>query len=110
DTLVFTNLTQDHLDYHGSMDEYRRAKGLAFAQLGSGYHARQPKFAILNSDDEAHHYFKQITPAQVLTYGIEQKADIRATNLRMSHSGTSFTVESYQGREDFNIQLLGKFN
>lgn len=109
-TVVFTNLTQDHLDYHGSMDEYRRAKGLIFAHLGNRYDDKDLKFAILNSDDESHPYFQQITPAQVVTYGIDKEANIRAKNVRMTQSGTSFTVDSFQGIEDFHIQMLGKFN
>jgi UDP-N-acetylmuramoyl-L-alanyl-D-glutamate--2,6-diaminopimelate ligase len=110
-TVVFSNLTQDHLDYHCTMEEYKRAKGLIFAQLGNRYSDEDPKYAILNADDEAHHYYKQITPAQVLTYGIDDsKADIWAKNIRLTGQGTSFTVECYNGQEEFHLQLLGKFN
>lgn len=53
DVAVFSNLTQDHLDYHHTMEDYRRAKGLLFAQLGNAYNHTRPKFAVLNADDAA---------------------------------------------------------
>jgi UDP-N-acetylmuramoyl-L-alanyl-D-glutamate--2,6-diaminopimelate ligase len=110
-TIVFTNLTQDHLDYHGTMEEYKRAKGLIFSQLGNKYDKDDLKYAILNADDEAHYYYKQITAAQVLTYGINhQDVDIWAKNIKLTGQGTSFTVECFSGTEDFNLHMLGKFN
>jgi UDP-N-acetylmuramoyl-L-alanyl-D-glutamate--2,6-diaminopimelate ligase len=110
-TVVFTNLTQDHLDYHGTMEEYKRAKGLIFAQLGNKYDQDDLKYAILNADDDAHHYYKQITPAQVLTYGIDHpNVDIWAKNITLTGQGTSFTVECFSGKEEFHLHMLGKFN
>jgi UDP-N-acetylmuramoyl-L-alanyl-D-glutamate--2,6-diaminopimelate ligase len=110
-TVVFTNLTQDHLDYHGTMEEYKRAKGLIFAHLGNRYDGGNAHFAILNADDEAHHYYQQITPAQVITYGIDNhKADIWAKNIQITSQGTTFSVESFKGTETFQLKMLGKFN
>lgn len=109
--LIFTNLTQDHLDHHGTMEEYKRVKGLAFAQLGNTYQPNRPKYAILNADDPATPYYKEITPAHTLTYGIDAvHVDVRATNIQMDHQGTRFLVESFKGQEEFNVGLLGKFN
>src|SRR5690606_31685164 len=59
DVAVFTNLTQDHLDYHKSMDDYKRAKGLLFSGLGHFYNHQKPKFAVLNSDDLASEEYKK---------------------------------------------------
>ncbi|GAA3323094.1 hypothetical protein GCM10020331_045590 [Ectobacillus funiculus] len=73
DVAVFTNLTQDHLDYHKTMDEYKRAKGLLFAQLGNSYQHNHVKYAILNSDDEASKDYIMSTQATVITYGIDTK-------------------------------------
>lgn len=53
DIAVFTNLTQDHLDFHKTMDRYRQAKSLFFSQLGNAYIENRPKYAVLNADDEA---------------------------------------------------------
>jgi UDP-N-acetylmuramoyl-L-alanyl-D-glutamate--2,6-diaminopimelate ligase len=57
DIAVFTNLSQDHLDYHKTMEEYRSAKGLLFAQLGNAYFKKNPKFAVINMDDSSADYF-----------------------------------------------------
>ena len=92
DIAVFTNLTQDHLDYHKTMDEYSRAKGLLFSQLGNTFHDHKPKFAVLNADDAASQEYKSITAARVITYGIDHEADFRATNIKMDVNGTSFDL------------------
>lgn len=109
---VFTNLTQDHLDYHRTMEEYRAAKGLLFSQLGNRYEddPADNRYAILNVDDKASAYFARITPAQVITYGIEQSADVRAENIRQSADGTRFALRTFRGDADLHLQLAGKFN
>lgn len=65
DVAVFTNLTQDHLDYHQTMHHYRWSKGLLFAQLGNRFDHRRPKFAILNADDAASEEYKKVRPQQL---------------------------------------------
>ncbi|GGK15655.1 UDP-N-acetylmuramoyl-L-alanyl-D-glutamate--2,6-diaminopimelate ligase [Caldalkalibacillus thermarum] len=108
---IFTNLTQDHLDYHQSMEEYKRAKGLLFSQLGNGISERDLKYAILNADDPASSYYAKITPAQVLTYGIKsERADIKAADITLSPRGVSFTVHYGTEQEQFNVPLVGMFN
>lgn len=107
---VFTNLTQDHLDYHKTMEEYRKAKGLLFSQLGNAFNHEKPKFAVLNSDDPASDEFAMLTTAHILTYGIDNHADLQAINIAMSASGTSFDLVSPFGVKKVNIQLIGKFS
>lgn len=107
---VFTNLTQDHLDYHKTMEEYRKAKGLLFSQLGNAFNHANPKFAVLNSDDPASEEFAMLTSAHILTYGIDNHADLQATNISMTASGTSFDLVSPFGIRRVNIQLIGKFS
>lgn len=110
-TVVFSNLTQDHLDYHGTMANYKQAKGLLFAQLGNRYDPEDLKFAILNADDPAYETYRTYTPAQVLTYGIHNRqADIKAKNIVLTPQGTSFTVEYLQEEENIEVRLLGQFN
>ncbi|WP_318504900.1 UDP-N-acetylmuramoyl-L-alanyl-D-glutamate--2,6-diaminopimelate ligase [Bacillus sp. T3] len=109
-TAVFTNLTQDHLDYHHTMEEYKRAKGLLFSQLGNTFDVKTPKFAILNVDDEASLGYEKSTAAHILTYGIDFEADLRATNIRMNASGTSFELKTPIGIEKVTMKLIGKFN
>ncbi|MGA9173411.1 MAG: UDP-N-acetylmuramoyl-L-alanyl-D-glutamate--2,6-diaminopimelate ligase [Thermoactinomyces sp.] len=109
---VFTNLTQDHLDYHETMEKYREAKGLLFSQLGNHYDSdpRHHSYAVLNADDAAATYFKKITPAQVVTYGIEKPADVRAENIRITQAGTTFTLKTFRGEAEISLKLIGKFN
>ena len=107
---VFTNLTQDHLDYHKTMDEYRRAKGLLFAQLGNKFDANTPKYAVLNIDDEATAEYIKTTSAHLITYGIDNKADIQAKNINMTASGTQFDLITPLGTHQVAIQLIGKFS
>lgn len=110
DVAVFTNLTQDHLDYHKTMDEYQRAKSLLFAQLGNTFNQQKAKFAVLNADDPASSLFKRSTAAHVVTYGIDSKADIQAENIQMNASGTEFEVVFGNRRYPVNIQFIGKFS
>lgn len=110
DIAVFTNLTQDHLDYHHTMEEYRRAKSLLFSQLGNTYDHKKPKYAVLNIDDKASEKFQKETAAHIITYGIDNEADFFATNIQMNASGTKFTLNSPEGKHQVNLQLIGKFS
>ncbi|WP_028398914.1 UDP-N-acetylmuramoyl-L-alanyl-D-glutamate--2,6-diaminopimelate ligase [Ectobacillus panaciterrae] len=110
DVAVFTNLTQDHLDYHRTMEEYKHAKGLLFAQLGNSYHHNRMKYAVLNNDDLVSEDFKIATQATVITYGIDTKSDIMATDIEMTSAGTSFTLVTPQDTVKVTMKLIGKFN
>lgn len=115
-TAVFTNLTQDHLDYHGTMENYKQAKALLFSQLGQS--VSEGKTAILNADDKATEYYKQITAANILTYGIDNDADYRAENIEYFHDKTEFDIvypeKDSQGnkvaKERISVPFVGKFN
>ncbi|MFB9325426.1 UDP-N-acetylmuramoyl-L-alanyl-D-glutamate--2,6-diaminopimelate ligase [Paenibacillus aurantiacus] len=111
-TAVFTNLTQDHLDYHGSMERYAQAKGLLFSRLGNEYGTEESDraYAVLNADDAASETFAKMTAAEVITYGVDSPADVRATDIRITAHGTSFRVETFQGSSDITLQMAGKFN
>ncbi|MBE4908824.1 UDP-N-acetylmuramoyl-L-alanyl-D-glutamate--2,6-diaminopimelate ligase [Bacillus luteolus] len=107
---VFTNLTQDHLDFHKSMDDYRRAKGLLFSGLGNSFNHRKPKFAILNSDDISSREYQKSTAATVITYGIDNNSDIMAKDISMTSSGTAFTLVTPFGLKTVKTKLVGKFS
>ena len=111
-TAVFTNLTQDHLDYHRTMDAYEAAKGLLFSRLGNDYGTfpEERHFAVINADDPATERLAKLTSAELITYGIEQAADLRAKEIDISPRGTSFTVESLHGTYRVNLRLAGKYN
>jgi UDP-N-acetylmuramoyl-L-alanyl-D-glutamate--2,6-diaminopimelate ligase len=101
---VFTNLTLDHLDYHGTFENYRDAKKMLFDNLADS------AIAVVNADDENAAYMASSTKAAVYTYGQHTDADFRIENLKISLSGTEFTI-SYKGQV-FNVitSLFGAFN
>jgi UDP-N-acetylmuramoyl-L-alanyl-D-glutamate--2,6-diaminopimelate ligase len=111
-TAVFTNVTQDHLDYHGTMENYIAAKGLLFSGLGNGFNGDPEacKFAVLNADDQASAVFRKLTAAQVLTYGIREDADVQAEEVRLSPRGTTFRAITYKGTAEMQIGMVGIFN
>ncbi len=103
---VFTNLTQDHLDYHITMGNYFKAKAMLFEMLKEG------DFAVINADDEYAKDFLNIIPKGVrtYTYGVKNKADIKAENIDFSIDGAKLTVEFNAGKENLNLHLNGMFS
>lgn len=108
DIAIFTNLTHDHLDYHGTMENYSAAKGLLFAQLGQ--QLDQKKFAILNSDDPWSGKMAEMTAFPILTYGIKEKADFRASSVGQQTDRTHFTLHAPDGKFAVEMPLIGEFN
>ena len=109
DIAVFTNLSQDHLDYHKDMEDYLRAKTLLFTGLGNSY-GKQFKYAVLNQDDVHSEIIAKSTSQPIVTYGIEEQADITATNIQYDTKGMRFTLETPMESISINTKLIGKFN
>lgn len=111
-TAVFTNLTQDHLDYHETMEAYRAAKGLFFSRLGNEYpqDPTERSYAVLNVDDAASDYFAKLTSAETITYGVDHQADVRASSISVAARGTTFHIETFRGSADITLRMVGKFN
>lgn len=107
---VFTNLSQDHLDYHKTMEAYRNAKGLLFAQLGNTYLNKERKIAVLNIDDPASSEYEKMTAAEIVTYGIDQECDVRASNIKITSQGTSFDVNAFGKEATVQLKMIGKFS
>ncbi|WP_456275006.1 UDP-N-acetylmuramoyl-L-alanyl-D-glutamate--2,6-diaminopimelate ligase [Bacillus sp. AK031] len=110
DVAVFTNITQDHLDYHRTMEEYKSAKSLLFSQLGNSYDSKRSKVAIINRDDPSAEFFIRSTAAHVVTYGLSTLADFCAEDIELRPNGSSFTLITPNESIKMNIQLAGKFN
>ena len=110
DVAVFTNLTQDHLDYHKTMEEYKHAKGLLFAQLGNSYNHNREKYAVLNNDDAVTAEYMRSTAATVVTYGIDTTSDVMAKDIVMTSGGTTFTLVTPYESVNVTMKLIGKFN
>ncbi|WP_226037933.1 UDP-N-acetylmuramoyl-L-alanyl-D-glutamate--2,6-diaminopimelate ligase [Aquibacillus saliphilus] len=110
DIAVFTNLSQDHLDYHDTMEDYLRAKSLLFSQLGNNYDTNKPKFAVINTDDPYNKALIKSTSQPVVTYGIDSNADVRATDVKLNADGSSFMLHTSKGKLAINSKLVGKFS
>ncbi len=89
---LFTNLTQDHLDYHKTLDAYFECKSRLFSALSP------EKPAILNADDPWTEKLKKKILSKVITYGIERPSDLKAAGIENKPASTSFRVE-YQGQK-----------
>lgn len=97
---IFTNLTRDHLDYHGTVENYMNAKKAFFDMLPSD------AFALVNIDDKAGRYMVQNTKAKVFTYSLRSDADYRGRVLETRLDGTLMTLN---GRE-LEVRFTGRFN
>jgi UDP-N-acetylmuramoyl-L-alanyl-D-glutamate--2,6-diaminopimelate ligase len=112
DLAVVTNITHDHLDYHGSYEAYREAKAELFTWLGEGGEKEggPPKAAILNLEDMSYEFLSGVATTRQVTYGKEPGADVFADGLISDVDGLRFMVH---GR-DFDIQvqspLIGGYN
>ncbi len=105
DVAVFTNLSRDHLDYHGDMENYSAAKKMLFQMPGLQH-------AVINADDAFGRLLINGLPQSLHTvsYGIEADSDVHATNLIFSPHGIAFDVVTPWGNGTVNSTLLGRFN
>src|SRR5437667_990269 len=108
---VFTNLTQDHLDFHGTMESYFDSKAKLFAQLGSQREKSKP-VAIVNIDDRhGEQLLNKIDKrVAVFTYGLSARGDFRASNYRVEFSGTSYQLDAHGKSYLVRVPLIGRFN
>jgi UDP-N-acetylmuramoyl-L-alanyl-D-glutamate--2,6-diaminopimelate ligase len=109
DVAIFTNLSQDHLDYHKTMKEYFEAKTKLFLALGS---MRKRGRAVVNMDNE---YGRRLIARlggenAVVTYGVSSDAAIRALDVRVSADGTYFVVRTPHGSVPVALPLIGRYN
>lgn len=108
DIAVFTTLSSDHLDFHGTPDEYLAAKGRLFAMLDESVDKGVANTAVLNADEPASAYLRSCTRTRAITYGIEREADVRAWGIEIEGLGSVFTVVGPFGRVDARIPLAGR--
>src|SRR4051812_4123202 len=111
DVAVFTNLTQDHLDFHGTMENYFEAKAKLFALLPDQKKKRKA-VAVINIDDrygaKLVDRFEKEVP--VVTYGMGARADFRASSYRMEFGGTSYQLDAKGKSYLVRVPLIGRFN
>jgi UDP-N-acetylmuramoyl-L-alanyl-D-glutamate--2,6-diaminopimelate ligase len=101
-TAVFTNLTRDHLDFHLTMDEYFSAKQILFR--------RGPAFAVINQDDPYGQRIETPSRTEVITYGLEKDAGVRASKISSTFDGLKFDVVAGKIRFPVESPLIGRIN
>ena len=97
DVGVFTNLTQDHLDFHKTMENYRDAKAILFDICKKG---------VINTDDKNGEFIAKNAKCEVMTYGIDESADINAKNVTLEQKGVSFEIND----KKYSLAIPGKFS
>ena len=103
---VLTNLTQDHLDYHITMENYFNAKAILFKNLKEGC------FAVINIDDEYGQRFLNVVPEEVrkYTYGVKNTADVMAKDIEFSLNGAEFTLVTKDDEYKVSLHMNGMFS
>ncbi len=107
DAAIYTNLTHDHLDFHGTMEEYLKAKLKLFEMLEEG--KKQDRFKIINVDDEYSDKVRATGPGKVITYGLHD-AEVSARNIMMDLNHASFVLSLPDGQVSITTNLPGGFN
>jgi UDP-N-acetylmuramoyl-L-alanyl-D-glutamate--2,6-diaminopimelate ligase len=100
---TFTNLTQDHLDFHGSMESYFRAKRMLFDR-------RLATHGVVNADDEYGRRLAGEAEIDIITYALESAADVTARNVVMKRSGSVFRCATPAGEIEVRVPIAGRFN
>ena len=101
DVLVWTNLTPEHLDHHGSFDAYREAKASLVRRAGA---------AVLNRDDPNYPAFAAAAPAAVITFGLDARADVRAEAIVDEPGALGFLLVTAEGRWPARLPMVGHYN
>jgi UDP-N-acetylmuramyl-tripeptide synthetase len=109
DVGVFTNLTQDHLNYHGTIEKYRDAKLQLFRMLGEPG-VKGNKAAVLNLDDPSTGYFRDACAVPVWTYGLDRNGTVRADQVETWSKGSKLVLHTPKGEAPLSLKLAGQFN
>ncbi|MFH1360075.1 MAG: UDP-N-acetylmuramoyl-L-alanyl-D-glutamate--2,6-diaminopimelate ligase [Candidatus Omnitrophota bacterium] len=104
DSAIFTNLTQDHLDYHQTMENYFEAKAKLFQGLSP------EATAVINADDPYGKRLMNLTKAKVMTYGFDPSCDVKVRDLDLNAANSTMTVVTPQGPIAIKTELIGRYN
>jgi UDP-N-acetylmuramoyl-L-alanyl-D-glutamate--2,6-diaminopimelate ligase len=112
DVGVVTNITHEHLDQHGSFENYRAAKARLFQSLEKTLPKPQgnPRLAVLNRDDSSYEYLSGIVRTPLVSYGLNATADIRAESVKYSPQGIHFNAVAPDFRIPVSSPLVGQYN
>ena len=101
ETAVLTNITQDHLDFHKTMENYAKAKAKLFRMSNS---------AAINDDDDYAELMKKSASGTVISYSIDKKSPLQAKNIRMSERGVIFDIQSGGNTHEIRLGIPGRFS
>lgn len=112
DIAVVTNITHEHLDYHGSYEGYRNAKARLFTSLKDTHQKSEgnPRFAVLNADDGAYTFLDGIVKGNKCSYSIQGNGTVNASSIRYSPQGSDFVIEVNKAIISVHCNLPGDFN
>ena len=110
DCAVLTNITQDHLDFHKTMENYRDAKSLLFERLGAKDDAKGNKHAVFNMDDASSAVIKARTRVPQLTYGMGSENDIYPVSYQVAAKAMELKLATPAGEVQLHLKITGEFN
>ncbi|WP_376789558.1 UDP-N-acetylmuramoyl-L-alanyl-D-glutamate--2,6-diaminopimelate ligase [Thermoflexus sp.] len=110
DIAVLTNLTHEHLYFHGTWENYRAAKARLFEMLKTSADKGFPKTAVLNAEDPSYDYFRRIPADRYLSYALERPADLTVEDLRFEPDRTRFRLWTPAGAISVETTLVGAYN
>jgi UDP-N-acetylmuramoyl-L-alanyl-D-glutamate--2,6-diaminopimelate ligase len=111
DVAVVTNVTHEHLDFHGSLAAYQRAKAKLFEGLcGSFRKSGVPKIAVLNGDDDSFRFLRPLCADRHIVYSLERDADVTAADVVFESDRTRFQLHTPIGQVPIETSLVGRYN
>jgi UDP-N-acetylmuramoyl-L-alanyl-D-glutamate--2,6-diaminopimelate ligase len=111
DTVVLTNITEDHLDFHQTFAHYLNSKTKLFSWLGSfPMKGRRPRRAVINGDDPNWKHFADQTPGEVLLFGLSEHCHVRASQVQVLRDGVRFHLETPVGSLAMKLKMTGLFS
>ncbi len=112
DVAVITNVTHEHLDYHGSYENYLAAKGMLFKSLQDTHEKPQgnPRISVLNADDPSFEPFKRIAPARWISYSLKGAGTLNASNIQPGPDAIDFTLEGPDFKVQVHCPIPGEYN
>jgi len=110
DAAVFTNLTQDHLDFHADIDEYFRSKLLLFTDYADAARPEKELRGVVNADDPYGREIARQARCPIITYGLSDDADVRACDIKLRRDGTDLELYVLGNTTAVTLRLVGLFN
>ncbi len=110
DCAIFTNLTQDHLDFHASVEEYFQAKLRLFTEYAELARPKKELVGVVNLDDDAGQQIARQAHCRLVTYAIHNQADVSAQQIHVTSQGMRFLLRAYGRQAEVRMSLTGQFN